>query len=96
MNPSDSRADLNRRGFLRLAGALGVAKRHRRPPLQPCPHQKAPCDWLTFRPATTYNAAVSAFGVQGVAETAYLVGCHVLIGSLLNTSDVNLPGTELG
>ncbi len=47
-------------------------------------------------PNTTYQAAVSAFGVQGVAEIAYLVGCYALIGSLLNTFDVNLPGTEIG
>ena len=47
-------------------------------------------------PNTTYQAAVAAFGVQGVAEIAYLVGCYALIGSLLNTFDVNLPGTELG
>ena len=47
-------------------------------------------------PNTTYNAAVSAFGVQGVAEIAYLVGCYALIGSLLNTFDVNLPSTEIG
>ncbi len=46
-------------------------------------------------PNTTYNAAVSAFGLQGVAEIAYLVGCYALIGSLLNTFDVNLPGTEI-
>lgn len=47
-------------------------------------------------PNTTYQAAVTAFGVQGVAEIAYLVGCYALIGSLLNTFDVNLPGTEIG
>ncbi len=47
-------------------------------------------------PNTTYQAAVSAFGVQGVAEIAYLMGCYALIGSLLNTFDVNLPGTEPG
>src|ERR1700683_281249 len=47
-------------------------------------------------PNSTYNAAVSAFGVQGVAEIAYFVGCYCLISSLLNTFDVNLPGTELG
>lgn len=47
-------------------------------------------------PNSTYNAAASAFGVQGVAEIAYLVGCYALICSLLNTFDVNLPGTELG
>ena len=47
-------------------------------------------------PNSTYDAAVSAFGVQGVAEIAYLVGCYCLISSLLNTFDVSLPGTELG
>ena len=47
-------------------------------------------------PNSTYDAAVSAFGVQGVAEIAYFVGCYCLISSLLNTFDVNLPGTELG
>ncbi len=47
-------------------------------------------------PNTTYNAAAQAFGVQGVAEIAYLVGCYGLISSLLNTFDVNLPCTELG
>jgi 4-carboxymuconolactone decarboxylase len=47
-------------------------------------------------PNSTYNAAVSAFGVQGVAEIAYFVGCYGLISALLNTFDVNLPGTELG
>ena len=47
-------------------------------------------------PNTTYQAAVAAFDVKGVAEIAYLVGCYALIGSLLNTFDVNLPGTELG
>ncbi len=47
-------------------------------------------------PNTTYIAAAQAFGVQGVAEIAYLVGCYGLICSLLNTFDVSLPGTELG
>jgi hypothetical protein len=47
-------------------------------------------------PNSTYDAAVAAFGVQGVAEIAYFVGCYCLISTLLNTFDVNLPGTELG
>jgi 4-carboxymuconolactone decarboxylase len=47
-------------------------------------------------PNSTYDAAVAAFGVQGVAEIAYFVGCYCLISSLLNTFDVNLPGAELG
>lgn len=47
-------------------------------------------------PNSTYDAAVSAFGVQGVAEITYYVGLYGLVSSLLNTFDVNLPGTELG
>jgi 4-carboxymuconolactone decarboxylase len=47
-------------------------------------------------PNSTYDAAVSAFGIQGVAEIAYFVGCYGLISSLLSTFDVNLPGIELG
>jgi alkylhydroperoxidase family enzyme len=47
-------------------------------------------------PNSTYDAAVSAFGIQGVAEIAYFVGCYCLVSSLLNTFDVNLPGSELG
>ena len=42
-------------------------------------------------PNSTYDAAVAAFGVQGVAEIAYFVGCYCLISSLRNTFDVNLP-----
>lgn len=47
-------------------------------------------------PNSTYDAAVSAFGVQGVAEIAYSVGCYCMVSSMLNAFDVNLPGTELG
>jgi 4-carboxymuconolactone decarboxylase len=47
-------------------------------------------------PNSSYDVAVAAFGVQGVAEIAFLVGCYGLISTLLNTFDVNLPGTELG
>jgi 4-carboxymuconolactone decarboxylase len=47
-------------------------------------------------PNSTYDAAMSAFGVQGAAEIAYFVGLYCLISSLLNVFDVNLPGTELG
>ena len=38
-------------------------------------------------PNSTYDAAVAAFGVPGVAEIAYFVGCYCLISSLLNTLD---------
>ena len=47
-------------------------------------------------PNSTYDAAVSAFGVQGMAEITYTVGCYCLVSTMLNAFDVNLPGTELG
>jgi len=43
-----------------------------------------------------YEAAVSAFGVQGVAEIAFLIGCYTTICSLTNVFDVDLTGTEEG
>ena len=47
-------------------------------------------------PKSTYEAAVARFGVTGVAEIAYLVGCYGLICSLLNLFDVAIPATEGG
>jgi hypothetical protein len=46
-------------------------------------------------PNTTYKAAVECFGKQGVAELACTAGCYCIIGFLLNSFDVALPGTEL-
>ncbi len=46
-------------------------------------------------PNTTYRAAVDCFGEKGVAELACTVGCYWIIGCLLNSFDVALPGTEL-
>ena len=47
-------------------------------------------------PKSTYDAAVDRFGVTGVAEIAYLVGCYGLICNLLNVFDVAIPATEGG
>ena len=47
-------------------------------------------------PNSAYDAAVAAFGVQGIAEIAYTVGCYCMVSAMLNAFDVNLPGTELG
>ncbi len=47
-------------------------------------------------PETTYQAAVSAFGLDGMAELAYLIGCYCLVSVLLNAFDVSVPGREEG
>ena len=43
-------------------------------------------------PDSTYQAAVSVFGEQGVAEIIYLVGFYCLISVLLNGYDAAVPG----
>ncbi len=43
-------------------------------------------------PDSTYQAAKSAFGEQGVAEIIYLVGFYCLISVLLNGYDAAVPG----
>lgn len=45
---------------------------------------------------STYERAVAAYGDDGVAEIAVLIGCYTTICTLLNTFDVDLPGTEIG
>lgn len=47
-------------------------------------------------PDLLYRAAEKRFGVAGISEIAYLVGCYGLICSLLNAFDVALPQTEGG
>ena len=47
-------------------------------------------------PNSAYDAAVAAFGVQGMTEIAYYVGCYCMVSTMLNAFDINLPGTELG
>ena len=44
-------------------------------------------------PDSTYRAAVTAFGEQGVAEMIYLVGFYCLISVLLNGYDAAVPGS---
>lgn len=43
-------------------------------------------------PEATYRAAESAFGKDGLAEMAYLVGHYCVRSILLNTYDVSVPG----
>ena len=47
-------------------------------------------------PSSLYEAAMSAFSVQGAAEIAYLIGCYTTICGLTNVFDVDLTGTEEG
>ena len=47
-------------------------------------------------PNSVYRAVHDAFGVHGAAEIAYLIGCYTTICTLLNTFDVDVPGSELG
>lgn len=47
-------------------------------------------------PASTYNRAVRAFGVQQTAELIYLVGGYCLVSLLLNAYDMSVPGREEG
>ena len=45
-------------------------------------------------PETIYQAGINAFGVQGMAEIIYLVGCFHLVGIILNGYDVSVSGNE--
>ena len=45
-------------------------------------------------PASTYHAAVAAFGETGTAEMIYLVGFYCLISVLLNGYDAPVPGQD--
>jgi 4-carboxymuconolactone decarboxylase len=47
-------------------------------------------------PETTYRAALSTFGEQGLAETVFLVGCFSMVGVTLNAFDASVPGREEG
>ena len=46
-------------------------------------------------PESLYKAAVQAFGIEGVAEIAWNMGTYCIICALLNTFDVDVPGTEM-
>ena len=43
-------------------------------------------------PESTYQAALVAFGEQGVAELLFLTGFYCLISVLLNGYDIAVPG----
>ena len=43
-------------------------------------------------PEASYRAAVGAFGEEGMAELAYLVGGYCLVSVILNAYDVAIPG----
>lgn len=45
-------------------------------------------------PNITYAVALECFGERGVAELACTAGCYCIIGFLLNSFDVALPGIE--
>ncbi len=45
---------------------------------------------------STYQAAVDAFGRDGVGELVYLIGGYCLVSVLLNTFDMSVPGSEEG
>jgi 4-carboxymuconolactone decarboxylase len=45
-------------------------------------------------PETTYQAALTAFGQQGLAEIVSLVGCFSVVGVTLNAFDASVPGRE--
>jgi hypothetical protein len=45
-------------------------------------------------PQATFDAAIAAFGKQGMAELAYLVGSYCQVSVLLNAYDVGVPDDE--
>ncbi|QJD97906.1 carboxymuconolactone decarboxylase family protein [Mucilaginibacter robiniae] len=44
----------------------------------------------------TYQAALKAFGEQGMAELVYLIGGYCLVSVMLNAYDISVPGREEG
>ena len=45
---------------------------------------------------STYQAAIEAFGQDGVGELVYLIGGYCLVSVLLNAFDMSVPGSEEG
>lgn len=45
---------------------------------------------------STYQAALDAFGQDGVGELVYLIGGYCLVSVLLNAFDMSVPGSEEG
>ncbi|WP_060180771.1 carboxymuconolactone decarboxylase family protein [Burkholderia cepacia] len=47
-------------------------------------------------PTSTYQAAVDAFGEDGVGELCFLVAGYCMVSVLLNAFDISVPGREEG
>jgi len=47
-------------------------------------------------PESTYRAALTTFGEDGLAEIVFLVGCFSMVGVTLNAFDASVPGREEG
>ncbi|HEX6453171.1 MAG TPA: hypothetical protein VF060_27390 [Trebonia sp.] len=45
-------------------------------------------------PQTTYQAALTTFGEDGIAEIVFLVCCFLIVGVTLNAFDASVPGSE--
>jgi 4-carboxymuconolactone decarboxylase len=45
-------------------------------------------------PETTYQAVLTTFGEQALAEIVFLVGCFSMVGITLNAFDAAVPGRE--
>ena len=45
-------------------------------------------------PESTYQAVLTTFGEQDLAEVVYLVGCFSVVGVTLNAFDASVPGRE--
>lgn len=45
---------------------------------------------------STYQAAIAAFGQDGIGELVYLIGGYCLVSVLLNAFDMSVPGSEEG
>jgi 4-carboxymuconolactone decarboxylase len=47
-------------------------------------------------PESTYQAALEAFGKDGMAELVYLIGGYCMVSVMLNAYDISVPGREEG
>ncbi len=45
-------------------------------------------------PESTYQAALTTFGEEGLAEVVFLVGCFSMVAVTLNAFDASVPGRE--
>ncbi len=49
-----------------------------------------------YLPGSTYQAALDAFGRDGVGELVALIGGYCLVSVMLNAFDMSVPGSEQG